>query len=278
MSSPLPRVPDAEGVRFLQWCLPRLRLQWRGFRRVRRQVYRSIERRLAELGLADLTAYRAYLESHEAEWGALDRLCRIPISRFYRDKAAFQQLETVVLPELARMIVARGENELRCWSIGCASGEEPYTIVLIWSLAVAPEFPRVRLRVLGTDTDRDALERAARGAYPSHSLRDLPPAMLARAFSESATGFVLDAEYRAGVEFLEQDVRVAMPDGPFHLVLCRNLVFTYFDADLQRQTLGRIVARLVPGGALMLGTTESLPGDDGLAPWSRRLRVYRRLA
>jgi chemotaxis protein methyltransferase CheR len=241
-------------------------------------VYRSIERRLAELGLADLTTYRVYLESHEAEWRVLDVLCRIPISRFYRDKAAFQHLETVVLPELGRAIAARGEDELRCWSIGCASGEEPYTVALIWRLAVAPEFPRLRLRVLGTDTDRDALARAARGAYPSHTLRDLPPPMRARAFSESATGFVLDAEYRAGVEFLEQDVRVAMPDGPFHLVLCRNLVFTYFDADLQRQTLGRIVARLVPGGALMLGTTESLPGDDGLAPWSRRLRVYRRLA
>jgi chemotaxis protein methyltransferase CheR len=269
---------DAEGVRFLQWCLPKLRLQWRGFRRVRRQVYRGIERRLAQLKVPDLTAYRSYLESHETEWAVLDTLCRIPISRFYRDKAAFQHLELVVLPELSRMILARGESELRCWSIGCASGEEPYTVAIIWRLAVGPEFPRLRLQVLGTDTDREAIERAERGFYPSHSIRDLPPKMLTRAFGESPTGFVLKEDYRAGVEFLEQDVRVTMPDGPFHLIFCRNIVFTYLDAELQRQIFRRIVDRLVPGGALMIGTTESLPGDaDWLEPWSRRLKVYRRL-
>jgi chemotaxis protein methyltransferase CheR len=269
---------DAEGILFLQWCLPKLRLRWRGFRRVRRQVYRSIERRLAELSLSDLAAYRSYLESHATEWAVLDTLCRIPISRFYRDKAAFQYLELVVLPELSRMIVARGENELRCWSIGCASGEEPYTVAIIWRLTIAPEFPRLRLGVLGTDTDRDAIERAQRGSYPPHSVRDLPPAMLTQAFSESPAGFVLKQDYRTGVEFLEQDVRTRMPDGPFHLVLCRNIVLTYFDAERQRQTVQRIVDRLVPGGALMIGTTESLPGDaELLEPWSRQLKVYRRL-
>ncbi len=210
---------DAEGVRVLQWCLPKLRLRWRAFRRV------------------------------------LDALCQVPISRFYRDKAAFQHLEMIVLPELSRMIQARGENELRCWSIGCISGEEPYTVAIIWRLAVAPEFPRLRLRVLGTDTDREAIERAARGSYPTHSVRDLPPTMLTRAFIASPARFILKEEYRAGVEFLEQDVRIAMPDGPFHLILCRNSVFTYFDAELQRHTYRWIVDRLAPGGALMIGTT-----------------------
>ncbi len=232
---------DAEGVRVLQWCLPKLRLRWRAFRRV------------------------------------LDALCQVPISRFYRDKAAFQHLEMIVLPELSRMIQARGENELRCWSIGCISGEEPYTVAIIWRLAVAPEFPRLRLRVLGTDTDREAIERAARGSYPTHSVRDLPPTMLTRAFIASPARFILKEEYRAGVEFLEQDVRIAMPDGPFHLILCRNSVFTYFDAELQRHTYRWIVDRLAPGGALMIGTTESLPGGaDRLEPWASRLKVYRR--
>jgi chemotaxis protein methyltransferase CheR len=101
--------------------------------------------------------------------------------------------------------------------------------------------------------------------------------MLAQAFSESPTGFVLKEDFRAGIEFLEQDVRVMVPDGPFHLILCRNVVFTYFDVGLQQHTLRQIVDRLVPGGALMIGVTESLPSDiDGLEPWSGKFKVYRR--
>lgn len=268
---------DAEGVRFLQWCLPKLRLRWRGFRRVRRPVYQSIERRLAQLRLPDLTAYRSYLESHEAEWPVLDELCRVPISRFYRDRAAFEYLELAVLSELSRMALELGEKDLRVWSIGCASGEEPYTVAIIWRLAVAPEFPGLQLAILATDTDQEALERAKRGSYPSQSVRGLPPGMLAQAFSESPTGFVLKEDFRAGIEFLEQDVRVMVPDGPFHLILCRNVVFTYFDVGLQQHTLRQIVDRLVPGGALIIGVTESLPSDiDGLEPWSGKFKVYRR--
>jgi chemotaxis protein methyltransferase CheR len=268
---------DSEGVRFLQWCLPRLRLRWRGFRRVRRPVLQSIEHRLAQLRLPDLTAYRSYLEHHEAEWSVLDELCRVPISRFYRDKAAFEYLELAILSELSRMVLDLGEKELRIWSIGCASGEEPYTVAIIWRLAVAPDFPGLRLAVVATDTDREALERAERGSYPSLSVRNLPAGMLAQAFSASPTGFDLKEDFRAGIEFLEQDVRVTMPDGPFHLILRRNVIFTYFDEGLQRQTLRRIVDRLVPGGALMIGVTETLPdGVDGLEPWSGRFKVYRR--
>jgi chemotaxis protein methyltransferase CheR len=75
-------VRDVEGVRFLQWSLPRLRLRWPGFLKVRKQVYKRVDRRLRELGLPDVVAYRAYFERHGKEWQALDTLCRIPISRF----------------------------------------------------------------------------------------------------------------------------------------------------------------------------------------------------
>jgi hypothetical protein len=83
-------VPGAECVRLLQWGLPKLGLEWRGFRKIRRIVRRRIERRLAELHLPDTAAYRRYLETHSEEWRVLDRACRIPVSRFYRDRAVFE--------------------------------------------------------------------------------------------------------------------------------------------------------------------------------------------
>jgi len=272
------RVADTEGVHFLQWCLPKLRLRWRGFRRVRRHVYRRLEKRMAELGLAELADYRLRLEREPTEWAVLDTICRIPLTRFYRDRVVFEHLERVVLPELGRMAMARGDTEMRGWSLGCASGEEPYTVAIVWRLAVAPRFSRLTLRIVATDCDREAIERARRGCYPAHSLRDLPHPMRAAAFRESSAGLVVEDGYRIGVDFQVQDVRTRMPDGPFHLILCRNVVFTYFDEELQRQILPRVARRLVSGGALVIGASESLPErPEGLEPWPGGHTVYRRL-
>lgn len=269
---------DSACVELLQWCLPRLGLQWRGFRKVRRIVRRRIERRLAELDLPDTAAYRRYLESNPDEWAFLDRACRIPVSRFYRDRAVFEWLERVVLPELSAAVLARGETELRCWSVGCAAGEEPYTLAIVWRLRVAPRCPGMRLRIVATDVEPEMITQAAAACYPAHVLRDLPPD-LAAAFTPSPEGLRLAGEHRRDVELRVQDVRVTAPEGRFHLILCRYLVLTYFDEALQRRVLARLVDKLEPGGALVVGATERIPAElGGLVPWSARLRIYRAAA
>src|SRR3990170_353348 len=97
------RSPDSLHCReFLEWELPRLSLAWPGFRRVHRQVCRRIAQRLEVLSLGDCGAYRAYLEGHADEWTLLDSLCRISVSRWWRDEAVFEGLGSEVLPELAR--------------------------------------------------------------------------------------------------------------------------------------------------------------------------------
>ena len=93
---------NAECVDFLQWALPRLGMRWPGFRKVRRQVCKRIDRRLRELGLPDLAAYRIRLGQDSTEWKFLDGACRITISRFYRDRGVFDALGANVLPALAR--------------------------------------------------------------------------------------------------------------------------------------------------------------------------------
>jgi chemotaxis protein methyltransferase CheR len=250
-------VTDAECVDFLQWALPRLGLRWQGFRKVRRQVCRRISRRLAELGLS-ADAYRTYLEGEEQEWDALARLCRVTISRFWRDRAVFEALRDEVLPAL-------GPN-VRAWSAGCASGEEPYSLVLAAAEA------RVAIDVVATDVDPALLERAQSACYRDSSLRDLPPELRARCFEDGC----LRAEYRESVDFLSHDVRDGAPDGPFDVVLCRNLVFTYFADELQRDVGGHLARSLRDGGALVVGTHEAVPeGLNGLEPWPPARGVYR---
>ncbi len=265
--------------------MPELRLRWRGFRKVRTQVCRRIDRRREELHLADAAEYRAYLETHPAEWAVLDELCRISISRFYRDRAVFEFLEREVLVQLARAETASGGTELRCWSIGCAGGEEPYSLAILWKLCLASRFPSVALRILATDADEHAIGRAQQGWYAAGSLKDLPPDWRLQALHPSGNKFCVKAEYREPVTFLVQDVRRTVPEGLFHLILCRNLAFTYFDEPLQREILHKIAERLVPGCALVIGNLKSLPKGveasehhAGLEPWSQKMGVYRKSA
>lgn len=266
-----------ECVQFLQEILPRLHLRWAGFRKVRRIVCKWIDRRLKERGLSGIDAYRAYLENHPAEWKVLNAFCRIPVSRFYRDRGVFQFLEQEVLPRLSETVIAGGEAALRFWSLGSASGEEPYTLSILWKQTLAFQFPTLAIRILATDADPEMIARAERGCYPSRSLKELPESWRKEAVVPSGEEYCIKPAYRAPVTFLLQDIREGIPEGPFHLILCRNLLFTYFDESLQQTVLKSILDRLVPGGAFVIGRTENLPeGDFGLEAWSKRAGVYRK--
>ena len=140
---------DRECVEFLQWALPQLGLRWPGFRKVRRQVHKRIVRRLNELGLTQISEYREYLRTNSDEWSVLDGFTRISISRFYRDRDVFDHLRDVLLPGAVGAAKDRGEEQIRIWSAGCASGEEPYTLAMIWTRCVQPRFPRTVARFGG---------------------------------------------------------------------------------------------------------------------------------
>lgn len=252
-------VKDTECVRFLQWALPRLRLRWPGFRKVRKQVCKRLARRLRELGLPELPAYAAYLDAHQEEWAVLDGLCHITISRFYRDRAVFDYLDRKILPALTESSLRRGNNTLHCWSAGCASGEETYTLLLLWTVRHATRAPISDMRVVATDVDERVLERARKGCYSGGSLRELPPDLLAAGFERPARLYCVKEALRNKVSFQRQDLRTAMPAGPFDLILCRNAAFTYFDEALQQEVLQRLRERLPSGGVLVLGRHEALP-------------------
>ena len=270
---------DRECVDLLLWALPQLELRWAGFRKVRGRLCRRVARRLKELGLEHAAAYREYLQAHEKEWKTLESFCSISISRFYRDRAVFGVLEREVLPELAAAAARRDERVIECWSAGCASGEEVYSLAALWELRLAPRFSAVELHILGTDIDARLLERAARGCYRASSVKELPPDLLAGAFTAAAEELCVRESLRERIEFARHDIRATLPDVDFDLVLCRNLVLTYFEPELQRRVLDRVIKRLRPYGVLVIGVHERLPQDtSGLAPWPGATVVYRKTA
>ena len=262
---------DCDCVQLLQWALPRLRMRWPGFRKVRRQVCKRVDRRIEELQLPAVDAYRSYLETHPDEWDVLDRMCRITISRFYRDRWIFTALETRVLPELARSVRATGRRSLSCWCAGCASGEEPYTLAMMWRLSLSQAFGDLRLHIVATDVDPLLLERARLAVYPPSALKDLPAHWRERSFRgrPETDRFHLRSEYRHDVEFRQHDIRSVPLQEEFDLILCRNLVFTYYVANLQRAVLASLRSCLVRRGVLVVGAHETIPedGDTRWTPW-----------
>jgi len=264
---------QGECVAFLQWCLPRLGMRWDGFRKVRSQVCKRVARRVRKLGLDSLDAYRLYLSEHREEWRHLDGLCRVTISRFFRDRRAFEVVAGEVLPALA----ADAQGRLRCWSCGCASGEEAYTVSIAWHLRVAERFPELDLEVVATDIDVHVLERAGKALYPEGCLRDLPLAWRDQAFTRVGEMRRVRERYGRCIEWRQEDVRHAAPEGVFDLVLCRNLAFTYYVDPVQARVLSRLADAVRPGGALVVGKRESLPEHDiAFEEWFEGLGVYRR--
>jgi chemotaxis protein methyltransferase CheR len=233
---------------------------------------------MRQLGLAEVSAYRAWLEVDPGEWAALEALCPVTISRFYRDRGVFDRIGRELLPDLAQRVQRRGESSLRMWSAGCASGEEPYTLAILYRLEIAPRFPTLAMNLIATDIDDRVLDRARRGCYGAGSLKELPRRFVETAFRRDGVLYCVRDEYRAGIEFRCEDLRRSMSAGPFDLILCRNLAFTYFEEDLQRDVVRRFATRVVPGGLLVLGNREVLPpGTSGFAPEAPAMHAYRRI-
>lgn len=270
---------DEACIEFLQWALPRLEMRWDGFRKVRHQVCKRINRRLQTLQLGDIAAYQGYLLQHREEWPVLDGLCRVSISRFFRDRLVFSRLQSVVLPELLQRARVRERAQLRLWSAGCAAGEEPYSLSILWEQAMRKPAVggKATVEIIATDSDQRLLDRAGVACYPYSSVKSLAEEWRGSAFAQYDGEYCLCPLFRRNVSFLCQDLRTESPSGLFDLILCRNLAFTYFDEGLQRRVLGRLARALQPEGCLVVGIHESLPKDyDEFAPRFQRLGIYQR--
>ena len=233
---------DQACIRFMQWVLPQLQMRWKGFKKVRGQVCKKIRNRLTQLNISGFTDYADYLKQHPDEWQVLDGLCRITISRFNRDKVVFEYVVN-----LAETLL-KDNSHIKILSIGCASGEEPYTLSILLLNSSAIDISAAHVEILAVDSDPYLLERARKGCYPYSTLKELPKYLADRCFSRKDDRYCLHHEYKAPVTFQLQDIRSGMPGGTFDLVLCRNLVATYYTDSLQRRIFEDLAGVIREGG------------------------------
>lgn len=204
---------------------------------------------MTSVGVASLVEYGRLLESSEREAFALLERITIKVSRFYRNRAAFELIRTRLLPALA----SRGER-LRVWSAGCGRGEEA------WSLAMLLEDARLEGTVHASDVDPAALAAARTGLYPAPAAEELPAALRERYLRPASEGrraaYRVADELRTRVRFAQEDLAAPPARGRrFDLVCCRN-VLIYWQPAMQARMLAALVEACVPDGYLCLGEAE----------------------
>lgn len=239
---------------FLRDVAPFFGLQWRPFQR--RGVKRKVERRIAEIGLSNFEEYLSRIKEDLGEQKYLSLILTVTISRFFRDQEVFNTLRRSILPNLLK---EKNQGELKIWSIGCASGEEPYTLSLLWKENFEGIHPEVRLSILATDIDEKMLERAREGRYKKSSIREVPEEILRKCFNREGDEYVLDQSIRQTVEFERHDILQEEPFNEMDIIFCRNLAMTYFSKETQMAVLKKLATSLKEKGYLVIGKDESLP-------------------
>ena len=240
---------------FIKEVAPLLDLQWRRFKRG--GIKRKVERRLTEIGLSNFEDYLLKIRRNSEEQSYLFKILTVTISRFYRDKEVFNLLEHSIIPAILKN--KKGKDEFKIWSIGCANGEEPYSLSILWREKFEKIFPQIRLTILATDINESLLERAKEGRYKKSSLKEVLEEILRRFFKIENGFYILDRSIRESVEFKKHDIVHGELFSGMDIIFCRNLAFTYFSKECQMGVLKKIAASLKEDGYLIIGKDESLP-------------------
>lgn len=219
-------------------------------------ILRRVERRMAVHQIERIDQYVQYLRQHESEQLTLFRELLIGVTGFFRDPEAYQSLlENAVNNLIANRPVG---TQMRVWTPGCSTGEEAYSIAMLFQEQMEKAGRQFSLQVFATDIDQVAIEKARVGLYPANIAADVTPERLARFFvQESEDSYRIKKNIRDSVVFAEQDVIKDPPFSKIDLISCRNLLI-YMQADLQRKVIPIFHYALNSGGFLLLGSSESV--------------------
>ena len=239
-------------------------------------VYRRIERRMGIHQIDRIAAYVRYLQENPQEVELLFKELLIGVTSFFRDPAAWEQLQGEAIPALIAARPAGGT--LRAWSVGCSTGEEAYSLAIAFKEALDRIEPaeKFTLQIFATDLDRDAIDRARQGSYPANIAADVSAERLRRFFVKEESGYRVGKEIRETITFATQNLIMDPPFTKLDLLVCRNLLI-YLAPELQKKLLPLFHYSLTAGGVLFLGSAETVSAfPDLFAPLSLKQRIFRR--
>jgi chemotaxis protein methyltransferase CheR len=239
---------------------------------------RRVAIRMRSTRSSDVSAYCNLLRQDERELDLLQKTLTIHVSQFFRNPSLFEKLRDEVMPGFFKAVGNGAAAPLRFWCLGCASGEEPYTLAILLQEYFGTEIRRTPIEIVGTDIDADTLKTARKAEYNEDRLREVPVAIRDRYFRQTGASFSLIPEIRDMVTFLQGDITDVGGYINSSMALCRNTLI-YFTRPDQEKILNGIADILPRGGMLVLGRSETLVGSarSRFAPVCPIERIYRRL-
>lgn len=223
-------------------------------------IKRRISARIRSTGCTSVTEYLDMLMLNRSEPAQLIKMLTINVSKFFRNRSTFDKLRDEIFPVLFSRCQQEGRERLVIQSIGCATGEEPYTLAMILHDSFAKQLSRTPVSIRAMDIDREVLEFAVKACYDADRLEEMPPHLKERYFTLDNGKFQVVPEIRTKVSFQHHDMLRPAPFQESDIILCRNALI-YFERNHQEEILKRFAAALRPGGILVLGKTETLTGE-----------------
>ncbi|NVN90294.1 MAG: protein-glutamate O-methyltransferase CheR [Desulfuromonadales bacterium] len=240
---------------------------------------RRIAIRMRATHCRDTDEYCRLLQQKEEELELLQKTLTIHVSQFFRNPSLFHKMRLQVFPELFAMAELRADSTLRIWCLGCAGGEEPYSLAILLREHFSRELKQVETVILGTDIDAGTLATAHEGEYAADRLKEVSPLFMKRYFRPQGERFRLIPEIRDMVTFSQDNITSIERYRASDVVLCRNTLI-YFARPEQERILNGIADVLPSKGVLVLGKSETLVGKTRkrFTPFCPLERIYRKIA
>jgi two-component system CheB/CheR fusion protein len=249
-------------------------VDFRGYKKS--SLRRRLLHRMEAVGADGFAAYHAFLEAHPQEFAELLNTVLINVTSFFRDPDAWEVVKKSVVPRIVERRQADREP-IRVWSAGCATGEEPYSLAMLFAEELGLEDLALRIKIYATDLDEAALQAARHAHYAPRAVEGVPPALLERHFERTNNHHVVSRELRKCVIFGRHNLAQDAPIGRVDLLVCRNLLI-YLETETQEQVLPRLHYALREGGFLFLGKAETqLARSHLFEPVDAKHRAFRKV-
>jgi two-component system, chemotaxis family, CheB/CheR fusion protein len=226
-------------------------------------VYRRIERRMAIHEIDKIASYVLFLNENPKEVEILFKELLIGVTNFFRDMGVWEKLKDTILPDIITKL--EPGSILRAWVPGCSTGEEAYSLAIVFKEALEKINPHggFSLQIFATDLDNEAIAIARKGIFPSSIAEHVSPERLKRFFLQTDDGYFINTEIREKVVFAQHNVIMHPPFTKIDILSCRNLLI-YMEPELQKKMIGLFYYSLNPQGIMILGSSETLGTQNHL--------------
>lgn len=239
-------------------------------------VYRRIERRMSVHNIDKIASYVQFLNENPNEIEILFKELLIGVTNFFRDTAVWENLKENILPDVISKL--EPGSILRAWVPGCSTGEEAYSLAIVFKEAIEKVSPHggFSLQIFATDLDNEAIEIARKGIFHSNISDNVSPERLKRFFLKTEDGYFINTEIREKVVFAQHNILMHPPFTKIDILTCRNLLI-YMESELQKRMIGLFYYSLNPNGIMVLGSSETLGTQSQLfTPLDLKWKIFKR--